>query len=70
MLYYPYEDELRTEAWDCDPDALVALDDDMAELDEEEAETDWQVLALDRFGDRLVTGSLQGRGDPTLARCW
>lgn len=45
------------EAWDCDPhwepEALGIYDD----LDEEQDDTDWQVIVLDRFGDRLVKGN-------------
>ena len=44
-------------AWDCDPsfdpiDEAYDLD-----LDEEDDEGDWQVLALDRFGDRAVNAN-------------
>jgi hypothetical protein len=45
--------EMRS-AWDCDPDTLVSVDEYDAGLDETDDTGDWQVLALDRFGDRNV----------------
>ena len=39
-------------AWDCDP--FVELDDETDQLDEEDASGDWQTIALDRWGDRLI----------------
>jgi len=43
-------------AWDCSPDFQPEdLSYDL-DLNEEGDETDWQVLVLDRFGDRLVRG--------------
>jgi len=41
-------------AWDCDP--FVELDDETDQLDEEDASGDWQTIALDRWGDRLING--------------
>ncbi len=52
--HFPEEMELPQHAWDCDPEALLPVEDYDADLDYEDAESDWQVLALDRFGDRLV----------------
>ena len=43
-------------AWDCDPFFVpepMAYD---LDLDEEDDEGDWQVIVLDRFGDRMVNG--------------
>ena len=44
-------------AWDCNPDSDVTIDAYDLGLDEEDDEGDWQVLALDRFGDRNVNGN-------------
>ena len=44
-------------AWDCDPDAMIFPEPYDAELNEEDDQGDWQVLALDRFGDRSVNGN-------------
>lgn len=49
-------DEDYSEGWDCDPDAVVACDSYDEGLDETDDTGDWQVLALDRFGDRNVNG--------------
>lgn len=47
------------EAWDCDLFFVSeCLDYDLG-LDEEDDEGDWQVIVLDRFGDRLVNGELR-----------
>lgn len=70
MAIIMLHDESLAEAWDCDPDAALHVDAYDLELDEEADETDWQVLVLDRFGDRTVDESLHHRGDPTQARCW
>jgi len=44
-------------AWDCDPFASVSVDDYDSELDfNDSADSDWQTICLDRFGDRLVNG--------------
>jgi hypothetical protein len=48
-------------AWDCDPTFLPIYEGVELDLDEEDDEGDWQVLCLDRFGDRLVTASLFDR---------
>lgn len=48
------EDEYQNEAWDCNP---LHVHEDLSydlDLDEEDAESDLQVLLLDRFGDRMV----------------
>jgi hypothetical protein len=45
------------EAWDCDLFFVPECLDYDLELDEEEG--DWQVIVLDRFGDRLVNGELR-----------
>lgn len=56
------EDEFEpTTAWDCDPAFVpeeLAYD---LDLDEELDETDWQVIVLDRFGDRMVNASYTQR---------
>lgn len=39
-------------AWDCDPEAHMELDVEELDCDGD----DWQCIALDRFGDRLVNG--------------
>ena len=57
-------------AWDCDPDFQPILETVDLDLDEEDDEGDWQVLVLDRFGDRLVDDSLEHHGDYTLERSW
>ncbi len=46
----PYDYD-NAEGWDCDPFAQVLYD----EPDRNE-DDDWQEIALDRFGDRLVNG--------------
>ena len=44
------------EAWDCDiffqPEEL----DQYFDIDLEDAESDWQIIALDRFADRIILG--------------
>lgn len=45
-------------AWDCDPSFQPILEDYDLDLDETDSESDWQVICLDRFGDRLVNGEL------------
>ena len=45
-----------TVAWDLDPFFIFPEESYDMELDETEDETDWQVLVLDRFGDRMVNG--------------
>lgn len=57
-------------AWDCDPDFQPILETVDLDLDEEDDTGDWQVLALDRYGDRLVDDRLDARGDATLERSW
>lgn len=52
------EVETHNEAWDCDPNAIVVVDTVEADLDFEDDTGDWQVLALDRFGDRCVNSEL------------
>lgn len=47
-------DDNPNEGWDCDPFAQVIVEPYDLELDIEDDEGDWQVLALDRFGDRNV----------------
>lgn len=48
-------------AWDCDPMALVYVEPYDIDLDEEDAASDWQILALDRFGDRTITYGDEGK---------
>lgn len=47
-------DETYSAGWDCDPTAILDLDDDC--IDEEDAYGDWQSIACDRWGDRLIQG--------------
>lgn len=51
-----YEQQVQEQgvAWDCDPEAVLAVDTVDADLDMEDDEGDWQFLVLDRFHDRLV----------------
>lgn len=44
-------------AWDCDPDAIIVIEEYDHGLDDTDGNGDWQVLALDRFGDRNVNAS-------------
>lgn len=59
---------MRNEAWDCDPFAEVEIEALDEGLDEES--DDWQVLVLDRFGDRLVANNRRFTGYPELERSW
>lgn len=52
-----YDDLDATAGWDCNPDAQVVVEDYDEGLDYEDDEGDWQVLALDRFGDRSVNAN-------------
>ena len=57
LSYHSVDDDFdgTNHAWDCDPDMYF---EDMSydlELDEEDDTSDWQVIVLDRFGDRLVS---------------
>jgi hypothetical protein len=45
-----------TEAWDCDPFFIHEECGVFSDIDEEDDEGDWQIVVLDRFGDRLVNG--------------
>lgn len=45
-----------TEAWDCDPFFIPECLDYDLDVDCEDSESDWQILALDRFGDRTING--------------
>lgn len=49
------DDEPCDVAWDCHPGHVHHYEPYDLGLDDEDGEGDWQVLALDRFGDRLVT---------------
>lgn len=51
------QNDRKLEAWDCDPFARPLVDTVDADLDEEDDTGDWQVLALDRFGDRMVNAN-------------
>jgi hypothetical protein len=46
----------RRHAWDCDPFHIHAEEPYDIDLDESDDTGDWQVLVLDRFGDRMVRG--------------
>lgn len=50
-------DHDTTVAWDCNPDMIHALEPYDLDLDETDDTGDWQVLALDRFGDRNVNAN-------------
>lgn len=53
----PYDEDYLdapSEAWDCNPEFLPIDEGYDLDLDEEDSTSDWQVIALDRFGDRLV----------------
>lgn len=54
--HYDSIDVERETAWDCDPHVTFEDQAYDAGLDEEDDEGDWQVIALDRFGDRMVNG--------------
>lgn len=43
------------EAWDCNPEHIH----DNIEYDLDIDEDDWQLILLDRFGDRMVNGELR-----------
>lgn len=43
------------EAWDCDLFFVPDVPDHDEGIDEEDASGDWQVIALDRFADRIIT---------------
>lgn len=45
------------EAWDCDIFVQHIEEPYDLDLDEEDDEGDWQVIVLDRFGDRMVNGN-------------
>ncbi len=61
---------MANQAWDCDP-TFVPIDESVElDLDMEDDEGDWQVLVLDRFGDRLVDDSHSAHGDSNYARSW
>jgi len=47
-------------AWDCNPDIEWIDEPYDLDLDETMDETDWQVLVLDRFGDRTVNPCIEG----------
>lgn len=49
-----YQEPEAGVAWDCDPLFVAEVMDYDMDLDEELDETDWQVIVLDRFHDRLV----------------
>ena len=46
----------ETVAWDCDLFTEVFMEAYDIDLEEEDDEGDWQVIALDRFYDRQVNG--------------
>lgn len=59
-----WETMLFTDAgvvWGRDPSMLLVVDAYDLDLDEEDDEGDWQVLALDRFGDRVTVGYANSR---------
>mgnify|MGYP000563083483 CR=1 FL=1 len=56
------------DAWDCDLFTTVTIEPYDLGIDYED--DDYQILALDRFYDRLITDSLDGRGEKELERCW
>lgn len=50
-------------AWDCDPTMIFENMDYDLDLNEEDDTGDWQVMVLDRFGDRMVDATLSGRAE-------
>ena len=58
------------DAWDCDLFTTVSVEPYDVDIDYEDDESDWQILALDRFADRDITDSIEGRGERELERCW
>ena len=58
------------EAWDCDLFTDVTIEPYDIDIDYEDDEGDYQILALDRFADRSITDSLKGRGEAAFERCW
>lgn len=53
------EQEYEGKAWDCCPFFVpdISDEDQHFDLDDEDDEGDWQVIALDRFSDRRVNGN-------------
>ena len=55
-MFKPSEGGKQMEAWDCDLFTEVTVDDYDLDIDEEDDESDWQIIALDRFYDRQIRG--------------
>ena len=57
LSYHSIDDDFdgTNYAWDCDPSFVSDYDGEYTELDEEDDTGDWQVIALDRFGDRRIS---------------
>lgn len=53
MLYIDSRPEIE-EAWDCDPNFIPPDENVLTDIDIEDATGDWQIVALDRFHDRIV----------------
>jgi len=58
------------EAWDCDLFTDVAVEPYDVDIDYEDDESDYQIIALERFYDRQINDTLLGRGEPELERSW
>lgn len=57
-------------AWDCDPTFTPPVEDELIDIDEEDASSDWQIIALDRWGDRRVNGNYYTRRGADEGRCF
>lgn len=55
-LYIDSRLEIR-EAWDCDPNFIPPDENVLTDIDIES--DDWQIVALDRFHDRLLKGEMK-----------
>lgn len=51
------DQEEMNDGWDCNPFHVHVDESYDLDLDYEDDEGDWQVLALDRFGDRNVNAN-------------
>jgi hypothetical protein len=47
------------EAWDCNPLFIPPDENVLTDIDLEDSTGDWQLVALDRFHDRLLKGEMK-----------
>jgi len=47
------------EAWDCNPLFMPPDENVLTDIDIEDSTGDWQIIALDRFHDRLLKGEMK-----------